>query len=88
MLVNKPKTKILVDGGDPEEARRIEALLGFADGQTTNPTLIARNLFIRQRISSGQRLSSQEEKEEYKGIVQTLSPIVEMLVSRSRSLPI
>ena len=25
MLVNRPKTKILVDGGDPEETRRIRA---------------------------------------------------------------
>jgi len=76
MLVNRPKTKILVDGGDPEETRRIRALLGFVDGQTTNPTLIAKNPAIRQVIASGRRLSSREENEEYKRIVQTLSPIV------------
>ena len=76
MLVNRPKTKILVDGGDPEETRRVRALLGFVDGQTTNPTLIAKNPTIRQRIASGERLSSREENEAYKEIVQTLSPIV------------
>ena len=76
MLMNRPKTKILVDGGDPEETRRIRALLGFVDGQTTNPTLIAKNPAIRQVIASGRRLSSREENEEYKRIVQTLSPIV------------
>ena len=76
MLVNRPKTKILVDGGDPEETRRVGALLGFVDGQTTNPTLIAKNPTIRQRIASGERLSSREENEAYKEIVQTLSPIV------------
>ncbi len=76
MLVNRPKTKILVDGGDPEETRRIKSLFGFVDGQTTNPSLIAKNPEIRQRIASGQRLSSSEENEAYKKIVQTLAPIV------------
>ena len=60
MLMNRPKTKILVDGGDPEETRKIQALLGFVDGQTTNPTLIAKNPEIRQRIASEQRLTSHE----------------------------
>ena len=76
MLVNRPKTKILVDGGDPEETRAVKALLGFVDGQTTNPTLIAKNPAIRQLIASGQRLSSREEKEAYRKIVQSLSPMV------------
>ncbi|HLZ40418.1 MAG TPA: transaldolase family protein [Candidatus Sulfotelmatobacter sp.] len=76
MLANRPKTKILVDGGDPEETRKVKALLGFVDGQTTNPTLIAKNPGIRQRITSGQRLSSREENEAYKKIVQALSPMV------------
>ncbi|HEX8801378.1 MAG TPA: transaldolase family protein, partial [Terriglobales bacterium] len=77
MIVNRPKTKILVDGGDPEETRKIKALLGFVDGQTTNPTLIAKNPAIRQLIASGRRLSSREESEEYKRIVETLSPMVD-----------
>jgi transaldolase len=76
MLVNRPKTKILVDGGDPEETRAVKALLGFVDGQTTNPTLIAKNPAIRQRIASGQQLSSREENEAYMKIVQSLSPMV------------
>ena len=43
MLTNKPKTKILVDGGDPDETLRVKKLLGLVDGQTTNPSLIAKN---------------------------------------------
>jgi Fe-S cluster biogenesis protein NfuA len=35
MLENKPKPKILVDGGDPEETLRVKELIGFVDGQTT-----------------------------------------------------
>ena len=37
------KTRIFLDGGDPEETWQIINLLGFLDGQTTNPTLISRN---------------------------------------------
>ena len=76
MLANKPKTKILVDGGDPEETLRVKSLLGYVDGQTTNPSLIAKNPEIQQRIKVGHTLSPQEEKDEYQKIVQTISPLV------------
>ena len=76
MLVKKPKTKILVDGGNPEETLRVKQLLGFVDGQTTNPSLIAKNPEIQQRIASGHSLSSQEEKDEYRKIVHAISPLV------------
>ncbi len=76
MLANRSRTKILVDGGDPEETRKVKTLLGFVDGQTTNPSLIAKNPAIRQQVASGHRLSSRDENEAYKKIVQTLSPMV------------
>jgi len=76
MLANKPKTKILVDGGDPNDTLRVKQLLGFVDGQTTNPSLIAKNPEIQQRIASGDSLTSQEEKDEYRKIVQAISPLV------------
>jgi len=76
MLTNRPKTKILVDGGDPNETLRIKSLIGFVDGQTTNPSLIAKNPDIQQLIASGHSLSSEEEKNEYKKIVQSISPLV------------
>ena len=72
----RPKTKILVDGGDPSETRRVKELLGFVDGQTTNPSLIAKNPHIRELIASGHKLSNKEEMDEYKKIVQTISPLV------------
>lgn len=75
-MKERPKTKILVDGGDPEETRRVKSLIGFADGQTTNPSLIAKNPGIKQRIASGQKLSVEEQREEYKKIVQQISPLV------------
>jgi transaldolase len=76
MLASKPKTKILVDGGNPEETLRVKELIGFVDGQTTNPSLIAKNPEIQQRIASGRPLSTQEEKDEYRTIVETISPLV------------
>jgi transaldolase len=76
MLTNRPNTKILVDGGDPNETLRIKSLLGFVDGQTTNPSLIAKNPEIQQLIASGHTLSSEEEKNEYRKIVQSISPVV------------
>jgi transaldolase len=76
MLANKPKSKILVDGGDPDETLRVKKRLGFVDGQTTNPSLIAKNPEIQKRIASGQSLTSQEETEAYRKIVQTISPLV------------
>ena len=76
MLTNRPKTKILVDGGDPNETLRIKSLLGFVDGQTTNPSLIAKNPEIQQLTASGRTLTPQEEKSEYKKIVQSISPVV------------
>jgi len=76
MLKNKPVTKILVDGGDPAETARIKDLLGFVDGQTTNPSLVAKNPEIRHLIDSGQGLSASQEKDEYRKIVRAISPLV------------
>ena len=72
----RAKAKILVDGGDPEETVRVKRLVGYVDGQTTNPTLVAKNPEIRTLVSSGQKFSSREELEEYKKIVQSISPLV------------
>ena len=74
--MTRPDTKILVDGGDPQETQRVKELLGFVDGQTTNPSLIAKNPHIRELIGSGRKLSGKQEMDEYKKIVQTISPLV------------
>src|SRR5215469_17018939 len=74
--LTQAKSKILVDGGDPQETAEVKQLLGVVDGQTTNPSLIAKNPEIRQLISSGHKLTAQEEAAEYRKIVQAISPIV------------
>src|SRR6516162_2807758 len=72
----RAKAKILVDGGDPEETVRVKHIVGYVDGQTTNPSLIAKNPEVRTLVSSGQKFSSRQELDEYKKIVQTISPLV------------
>ena len=72
----RPKAKILVDGGDPEETKRVKQLIGFVDGQTTNPSLIAKNPDVKRLVESGQRLSEEQERAEYRKIVNAISPLV------------
>jgi transaldolase len=59
-----------------QPSTRLSEGLGFVDGQTTNPSLIAKNPEIQQLIASGHTLSSEEEKNEYRKIVQSISPLV------------
>ena len=74
--MNRPKTKILVDGGDPQETRQVKKLLGFVDGQTTNPSLIANSPEMKELLAAGHRLSETEEMDEYRKIVREISPLV------------
>lgn len=76
MSASMPHTQILLDGGDPEETHRIRNLVGFLDGQTTNPTFVAKNPDVQRRIASGRKLSLEAQKQEYKDIVQRISPQV------------
>ncbi len=67
------KSKIFIDGGDPKETEEVKKLLGFLDGQTTNPTLIAKNL----KASMGNKKLTQEEAlAEYKRIVVAMNKII------------
>jgi len=72
----KSNAQVLVDGGDPQETLRVRNLVGYVDGQTTNPTLIAKNPEVRTMVTAGRKFSSQEELQEYKKIVQAISPLV------------
>jgi len=76
MSTNRVPTRVLLDGGDPHETRHIRDLLGFLDGQTTNPTFVAKNPDLQRRITSGHKLSLQEQQQQYKQIVQRISPLV------------
>src|SRR3989344_860157 len=68
-------SKIFLDGGDPEESRKVKELLGFLDGQTTNPTLISRNPQIKARLERGEKLSNAEAYKFYRGVVEEIAQV-------------
>ncbi|MEW6002685.1 MAG: transaldolase family protein [Nitrospirota bacterium] len=70
------KTKIFLDGGDPEETREILKLLGFLDGQTTNPTLISKNPEVRERLKRGEKFFEQEIFNFYREVVKEISALI------------
>jgi transaldolase len=67
------KTRIFLDGGDPRETRQTIDLLGFLDGQTTNPTLISKNPHARKRLEQGDKFTREEILNFYHFVVTELS---------------
>ena len=65
------KTKIFLDSGDPKETRAVLSLLGFLDGQTTNPSLIAKN-----PETDGKKFSRDELFAFYRGVVEQVSSLI------------
>src|SRR3989344_7015036 len=76
MRPNNLKTRIFLDGGDPNETKQIIKLLGFLDGQTTNPTLISKNPQAIQRLEKGEKFTREEILNFYKKVVQEISVII------------
>lgn len=72
----KLKTKIFLDGGDPDETRQVISLLGFLDGQTTNPTLISKNPNVAARLEKGEKFTTDEIFEFYRKVVQEISLLI------------
>lgn len=70
------KTRIFLDGGDPDETKEIINLIGFVDGQTTNPSLIAKNPVARQRIEKGDKFTKIEILSFYREVVRELSSLI------------
>lgn len=68
-------TRIFLDGGDPDESKEIKKLLGFLDGQTTNPSLVSKNPEAQKRIEEGNLFTREELLGFYKEIVQEISPL-------------
>jgi transaldolase len=60
-------TKIFLDSGDPAETRHTLATLGFLDGQTTNPSLVAKNPHIQELKSQG-LLNEESIWEKYRNV--------------------
>jgi transaldolase len=70
------KTRIFLDGGNPEETRETINLLGFLDGQTTNPTLISKNPEACERFKHGYKFSKGEVYIFYEKVVREISGLI------------
>lgn len=81
-------SKIFIDGGEPSETKKASEMMMAKfgkplDGQTTNPTLIAKNLQSRKQSLNGEMKPTNSEPltqdaalEEYKKIVGEMSAII------------
>lgn len=70
------KTKIFLDSGDPEETKSTIEMLGFLDGQTTNPSLIATSPGAKERLDAGNKFTADEVNEFYKDTVHKIRDIM------------
>jgi len=69
-------SKIFLDGGDPHETKQIMDLLGFLDGQTTNPTLISKNPGARKKLEKGGKFSEDEIINFYHFVVREIAGLL------------
>ncbi|MEE9488210.1 MAG: transaldolase family protein [Candidatus Brocadiales bacterium] len=70
------RTKITLDSGDPEETKEAISLLGFLDGQTTNPTLVSRNPRAEERLERDEKFTPEELTDFYRQIVRKISALI------------
>lgn len=82
-------SKIFMDGGDPNETRAADELMRKLrpewergiDGQTTNPTLVAKNPDIQKHLASGGKLTHDEALAEYRKIVESIAAVTDGPIS-------
>ncbi len=70
------KTKIFLDSGDPIETKNTISLLGFLDGQTTNPSLIAKNPQAQERLVNGKKFSRAEVYDFYQKVIKEIYQVI------------
>lgn len=80
METNLPSL-IFIDGGNPAETKQAKEILGHIDGQTTNPSLVAKNPEIMRFLVDGKKLTQTEAISEYKKIVEKVSKVTKGPVS-------
>ena len=66
-------SKIFLDSGDPQETIKILEQMGFLDGQTINPTNIANNPAVKDRLGQGKKFTKDELLEFYKNVTCEIS---------------
>lgn len=66
-------TKFFLDSASPLDTAKALSVLGFLDGQTTNPSLVAKNPEVIKKIESGKKLNETQLLDFYKQIVIDIS---------------
>lgn len=80
-LHSKLQSKVFLDGGDPKETNEAKDLLGFLDGQTTNPSLIVKNPKVKAKKEKGETLTEDEALMFYKDIIVSIAQVTSGPVS-------
>lgn len=70
------KTRIFLDSSDPDETRSAIGLLGFLDGQTTNPTLLSKHPEVQKRLQQGKKFQKTGVFSFYRDIVCEIAKII------------
>lgn len=78
--MNRPEelnTRIFLDSGSADDTRTALEMLGFLDGQTTNPTyFVKKNPDIQAAVEAGKKYSKEELLGAYKKLAEEISPLV------------
>jgi transaldolase len=74
-LLNDKTTNIFLDSGDPAETAQMFELLGFLDGQTTNPSLIAKSPQVQEFLKF-QKFTRGELFEKYHQIALQIRQVI------------
>src|SRR3990167_9992015 len=61
--------KIFLDSGNPKDTKRAKSLLGFLDGQTTNPSLVLKHPEAQKYLADGKKFTSDELLNFYQQII-------------------
>ena len=69
-MFTHPQTKIFLDSANPQDTKVVLELLGFLDGQTTNPSLIVKVLGDNVKVTESEML------EFYKTNVQKIAELI------------
>lgn len=64
--------KIFLDSGNPDDTKKAKSLLGFLDGQTTNPSLVLKHPDAQKYVAEGKKFTSEELLAFYKQIISEL----------------
>ncbi len=70
------RPQIFLDSGNPDDTKKAKSLLGFLDGQTTNPSLVAKNPEVERFLKKGKKLTEKDLLNLYKQLIQSIGALI------------